>query len=893
MFIGALPRFQFSLFSIGILLLVAGYLPGLTFRLRSILFIICTSASVIVIFFNAGYAPGSIATYLLLSTLAGLLMGRAAVGVCVVALPVVFVLSGYGVEQGWLAFSHPGRDPNRFMNWVRVSLFYSAVTGCTLAILNTLSRYISETSSSVKHRKREVEQSRAAMLRVREARITAEQSLRDGQKQESLERIARSVTVHFKQTIQDVSRQLSEIEEVSRLSIKQRRELSHSICTTLKPSLQIVTDLMTLSRLNDPRRAQKVNLFEVVEAACRSMGIAQRDNITLTTRLLPDMEVMGDQSAVQQAVLNLLLNAIDATSAGSIQVSIAYAPPDNDRLTHAVLVVEDTGHGISTDNLSRVLEPFFSTREGQTGLGLSVAHAIAVQNGGRLTLQSAQGIGTRASLSFVLRQPLDPATVSPDAIGALESTLCRDEDLLSASDRYTLEPIPTDDQPYTVEVSTWRLNFARRMSRYVSIIAWVTLIVHLLVAPAMHVASYLTLAPAILLTSWVGWSRNAPPWLVYAILLFGIFQTSVASLVFNSYDNPITITSLTISLSWSVLLERYRTTWLLIGLLGISFMGAGWVREHYWMLPAVENLNMNSSVTWYRMAPQLLLLLLVFRGTVVGMLERMRLSLRQATAALAQAEQMRLQEAQESSRLIAAEAHRGHQERMAATGRLAGSLAHDLRNTLQLILNIELIDMDTLSVKSIKEIMADVRAGLQDAETLIARLEESSPAALQPAERCLLEQEVRLSMRQLCVALPDRINVMVDLEPCGEVALSATDVRRLLTKLVNNARDAIPGEGSVHVTLRPAGAHAKLEIQDTGLGMSEHTRARIFDAYFSTRPTTGTGLGLHAVARLMSQCGGHIEVDSSPGEGSSFQLLFPVHTTDQEAERPLPERQSG
>jgi two-component system, cell cycle sensor histidine kinase and response regulator CckA len=116
------------------------------------------------------------------------------------------------------------------------------------------------------------------------------------------------------------------------------------------------------------------------------------------------------------------------------------------------------------------------------------------------------------------------------------------------------------------------------------------------------------------------------------------------------------------------------------------------------------------------------------------------------------------------------------------------------------------------------------------------------------------------------------------------IAVDRGDLERVLVNLITNARDAMPQGGRLTVrTLCTSPGRVVIEIADSGEGMSPEVRSRIFDPFFTTKPKDkGTGLGLSIVLRIVQGAGGEIAVDSVPGLGTVFRLLF--HATD---ERPL------
>jgi two-component system cell cycle sensor histidine kinase/response regulator CckA len=127
-----------------------------------------------------------------------------------------------------------------------------------------------------------------------------------------------------------------------------------------------------------------------------------------------------------------------------------------------------------------------------------------------------------------------------------------------------------------------------------------------------------------------------------------------------------------------------------------------------------------------------------------------------------------------------------------------------------------------------------------------------------------------------------------DLRP---IHADQTQLEQVLVNLVVNARDAMPeggtltiqtanmvlddGFGAEHPGNQPE-AHAVLTVSDTGMGMNAEVKARIFEPYFTTKAHgKGTGLGLATVMGIVKQSGGHIVVDSSPGQGATFRVFLP------------------
>jgi two-component system cell cycle sensor histidine kinase/response regulator CckA len=127
----------------------------------------------------------------------------------------------------------------------------------------------------------------------------------------------------------------------------------------------------------------------------------------------------------------------------------------------------------------------------------------------------------------------------------------------------------------------------------------------------------------------------------------------------------------------------------------------------------------------------------------------------------------------------------------------------------------------------------------------------------------------------------------------GRVKLDPGHLEQIVINLARNARDAMPHGGRLTLeTTDVAGephAWVRLTVRDTGVGMDDATQARIFEAFFTTKPAdSGTGLGLGMVYAIVEQAGGRIAVRSQPGRGATFDVDLP-RTSDASAPAPAPE----
>jgi two-component system, NtrC family, sensor kinase len=165
----------------------------------------------------------------------------------------------------------------------------------------------------------------------------------------------------------------------------------------------LVLRLRTFSRLDEGDEKQ-VSIRECILSVVPILEHRMKDRIALETHFGEPDTVLCYPSLLNQAIMNLLTNAIDAID-GSGAIRITTGAIDS----WFVIVVRDTGHGIPADLRPRVIEPFFTTKPvGQgTGLGLSITHSIVEKHRGTLELAPAEGGGTVATIRFPLIVPTD------------------------------------------------------------------------------------------------------------------------------------------------------------------------------------------------------------------------------------------------------------------------------------------------------------------------------------------------------------------------------------------------------------------------------------------------------------------------------------------------------
>jgi two-component system CheB/CheR fusion protein len=241
------------------------------------------------------------------------------------------------------------------------------------------------------------------------------------------------------------------------------------------------------------------------------------------------------------------------------------------------------------------------------------------------------------------------------------------------------------------------------------------------------------------------------------------------------------------------------------------------------------------------------------------------------------------------------EDHLRQAQKMEAIGRLAGGIAHDFNNLMTTIIGYSALLLETLAgnqdaIESVQEIEA---AGQRAAALTTQLLAFSRRQVLQPKvlDLNLIVADFDRMLRRV---VGERTQVVIDCAPdLWQVRADPGEIGRALMNLSLNARDAMPGEGTLtiqtgNLTLEepeareqglPPGRHVILEVRDTGVGMDEHVQERIFEPFFTTKEGgKGTGLGLSTVMGIVEQSGGHIRCRSEIGLGTSFKIFLPAVT---------------
>ncbi|MFO0594627.1 MAG: PAS domain S-box protein [Myxococcaceae bacterium] len=229
-------------------------------------------------------------------------------------------------------------------------------------------------------------------------------------------------------------------------------------------------------------------------------------------------------------------------------------------------------------------------------------------------------------------------------------------------------------------------------------------------------------------------------------------------------------------------------------------------------------------------------------------------------------------------------------QKLEGLGRLAGGIAHDFNNLLTVILSCSEVLKEELprgaaSVEDVNEIFkAGERARRLTQQLLaFARRQPLDPSSLD------LNRVVTDCRGLLDRMLGEDIELVTKLgEGVGTVRADPSQLEQVLLNLAINARDAMPGGGTLTLETRPVDATwVQLRVSDTGTGMSPEVKAHLFEPFFTTKPVgKGTGLGLAVVWGAITQAGGQIQVESEPGAGTTFVLSLQRREAEVTVEHP-------
>ena len=267
---------------------------------------------------------------------------------------------------------------------------------------------------------------------------------------------------------------------------------------------------------------------------------------------------------------------------------------------------------------------------------------------------------------------------------------------------------------------------------------------------------------------------------------------------------------------------------------------------------------------------------------------------RDETGAVVQAVEV----AEDITEQSALQEHLYRAQRLESIGTLAGGIAHDFNNILSAIVGFTEMALEKSQFNpSIHEDLEEVLHAGQRAGSLVAQIlafSRQSEADKGPVQIHLIVKE---ALKLLRATMPTTIEIRQKLLSFATVLADPNQMHQVIMNLCTNAYHAmqenggvmtvalteatIPTDLSVEIPDLPQGKYLCLRVTDTGTGMDETIMKRIFDPYFTTKEKgRGTGLGLAVTYGIVQSHDGHIDVESTPGRGTTFRVLLPILAQD-------------
>ena len=265
----------------------------------------------------------------------------------------------------------------------------------------------------------------------------------------------------------------------------------------------------------------------------------------------------------------------------------------------------------------------------------------------------------------------------------------------------------------------------------------------------------------------------------------------------------------------------------------------------------------------------------------------------------------RLGGALESLSAAMTEIEKSHQqvvqrERLHAIGQLASGISHDFNNSLSIIIGY----CDTLITHfpsrtddaRLVTLLTRIRDAAHDGSILVSRLRDFSKGAASPRQLRPLDLNAIIDHSRALASVHIEelhargtpVSLVASLRSVPLVLGDASELGSALMNLILNAFDAMPNGGTLTIETERQARFVRLTVRDTGTGMSDETRQRCFEPYFTTKGANGTGIGLAMVYGVVARHGGTISVSSEPDHGTQFEIhLLVSHDGDAEHVNPL------
>jgi signal transduction histidine kinase len=253
-----------------------------------------------------------------------------------------------------------------------------------------------------------------------------------------------------------------------------------------------------------------------------------------------------------------------------------------------------------------------------------------------------------------------------------------------------------------------------------------------------------------------------------------------------------------------------------------------------------------------------------------------------------EAERLERMVEERTQELLALQEARSRERRLAAVGQLAAGVMHDVNNALNPI----------MAAAYLLEANANNPTAVRDYAVRIAKAAETGAATAARVGRFIRqeplqgEREEIVDLSAICeeviaITRPvwaertkgGEVDLKMDLAPTAVMHGIPGELREALMNLVQNALDAMKGGGRLTLRTEMSATEVRVEVTDTGMGMSAEVRERAFEPFFTTKGHAGTGLGLAEVYGIVRRHRGQTQIESLPGLGTTIRMVFPRSQT--------------
>ena len=422
------------------------------------------------------------------------------------------------------------------------------------------------------------------------------------------------------------------------------------------------------------------------------------------------------------------------------------------------------------------------------------------------------------------------------------------------------------------------------------------------------------LAAAALLAS-AAFSRRLPFGLRVAVTLAALYVPCVYAVRLSGFSPNPFIGFGTICVVGTLLLGR-RVGLALVVATALTIFALGWAHQTN-VLERVTgwqaNLDSASAPITLRVAGIFLLLTATLVIAVSYLLQRSEELLLEKARSLETLRREQLERERIARDLELREAAFHKARELELLGRLAGSMAHDFNNAL-LVVWASLDELALLPAlpEAAEAPLAALRAAADQAAATTRQLRAFGPMTPRRSTELALGPVLAKAKSMFARVLPQNIRLEADVRVDAWILADEGELLRVLMNLALNARDAMRDGGALTLRVRPpsprelegfrseppstpgsppATGLVVIEVEDAGSGMSEEVRARLFEPFFTTKQGAGTGLGLASVRDVVAAHGGHVDVTSELGVGTTISLCWPtVAPPGPHAEEPLVRR---